>query len=83
MQALPAAVSASKEGTKHPLSKPLESKRSADTLADGEVGFPMPSRPRVSMALPGDERPLRHNRHDAVDAAIGSLPDLHRLTPQV
>ena len=83
MQALPAAVSASKDGSKRPPSKPLGSKRSADALADGEVGFPMPSRPRVSMALPGGERPLRHNRHDAMDAMSGLLPDLHKVTSQV
>ena len=83
VQELPAAASVSREGSKRPSTKPLRSKRNADAMADGEVGFPMPSRPRVSLALPGGERPLRHHRNDAVAAALGPLPDSVEMTSQV
>ena len=82
-QELLAAMSVSRDGAKRPPTKPVRSKRSADGMADGEVGFPMPSRPRMSLALSGGERPLRHHRNDAVDAVLSPLPGSSKMTSQV
>lgn len=82
-QELPTGVSASRDGSQRLPSKPLRSKRSADAMADGEVGFPMPSRPRVSVALPGPERPQRYLRSDEVDAMMGPLPDPSKMSEKV
>ena len=76
-------MSVSRDGSKRPPTKPVRSKRSADAMADGEVGFPMQSRPRVTLALPGGECHPQHHRNDAVDAALDPLPDPNTMTAQV
>lgn len=76
-------MSVSRGGSKRAPTKPLRSKRSADTMAEGEVGFPMPSRPRMSLALPAGERPLRHTKNDAVDAVLGPLSSAKKMTSKV
>ena len=72
-------VSVPRDGPKRAPAKPLRSKRSADAMAEGEVGFPMLSRPRMSLALPAGERPLRQHKNDAVDAVLSPS----KMTPKV
>ena len=73
------AVAADREGPRRPLTKPLRSKRSADTMADSEVRFPMPSRPRMSLAPPGSDQ----RRPGRIGRVLDDLPDPNKMTEKV
>ena len=76
-------ASVSRDGSKRVPAKSLRSKRSADAM-EGEVGFPMPSRSKVAVVMPGPERPQRFtSRIDELDAKRGPLPDPSKMSEQV